>query len=277
MDAFDFVNDPIAAEQVALLGKLLHEEWSDRARDGFLVTAGRFVDAMGFDRTAELASVFKTNLPSGRKALRQSLEALFAFVGSLHQFEADYPVLINDPHIGSLGVFPQLPILGIRHIAPKLYRALHSAATVKATGEPLRDFIMREGCLPFLQPPVGLVLRKKPRMHWCSYEAYESPSITRDALQILPKWNSDCKLRATLSTSALEGLAFVAFNGDTEYEDGQPGAFAGYFVEIKAQDHDELPGGGLQVGVVGNPAVLALEEWNDTENQWNSIWYKSTH
>ena len=156
MDSFDFVNDPITAAQVETLASLLGEEWSERARDGFLVIAGRFVDEMGGDRTEELRMLFKTDLSPGRKALRRSLESLFAFVGSLRRFELEYPVLINDPQLGSLAVFPQLPILGIEEITPMLYRALHSKATVHDTAEPVRNFIIREGKLPYLNPPRDL-------------------------------------------------------------------------------------------------------------------------
>jgi hypothetical protein len=275
MDAFDFTNDPIAAAQVETLASLLGEQWSQKARDGFLMTSGRFVDDFGADRTAELAWLYKTHLLAGRVALRRSLEALFDSVGSLAQFELDFPVFINDPVRGSLGVFPQLPILGIEEIALKLYRVMDTKATVHGTGERLKHFIMREGKLPYLEPPVRLVLRKKLRIYWCSYECYESPLATRCALQILSTWNADCKLRATLPTAGMEETAFVAFNGDSRYSDNTPGEFAGYFVELRAQDHPELPGGGLQVGVVGSPAVSALEEWIDAEHQWSTIWSRS--
>ena len=143
------------------------------------------------------------------------------------------------------------------------------------TNELVRDYIMREGKLPFLSPPAGLILRKKPRMHWCSYDRYETPGATSSALQILPSWNTDCKLRATLHTDRLEGSVFVAFNGDTEYEDKQSGEFAAYYVELKAQDHDDLPGGGVQVGVTGEPEVFTLEAWNDSECRWTTVWSRA--
>jgi hypothetical protein len=276
MDTFDFSNDPITAAQVKTLASLLGEQWSEKARDGFLVISGRFVDDVGADRTRELGVLYRTHLLRGRVALRRSLEALLDSVGGLVQFEHDFPVFINDPERGSLGVFPQLPILGIEEITSKLYRVMDSKAAVHETGELLRDFIMREGKLPYLEPPARFVLRKKPRIHWCSYECYASPLATRSALQILSTWNTDCKLRATLSTAGLEGTAFVAFNGDSRYSDNTPGAFAGYFVELKAQDHPDLPGGGLQIGVVGGPAVAALEEWTDVENRWTTIWCRPT-
>jgi hypothetical protein len=159
MDTFDFTDDPITAAQIQTLVSLLGEQWSEKARDGFLVTSGRFVTDFGADRTQELASVYKTHLPQGRLALRNSLEALFDSVGSLAQFERDFPVYINDPKHGSLGVFPQLPILGIEKLTPQLYRSMDSRALLDKT-QPLRDFIMEERKLPFLAPPPYLVLRK---------------------------------------------------------------------------------------------------------------------
>lgn len=275
MDTFDYVNDPITAAQMETLANLLGDQWSDKARDGFLVTSGRFVDHMGNDRTAELAALYQTHLPHGRSALRRSLETLLEFVGSLHQFERDYPVFINDPQRGSVPAFPQLPVLGIEQITPALYRVVDSNAAAHETGEPLRDFISREGRLPFLPPPPRLVLRQKPVIHWCSYERYDSPSATRSALQILTEYDNDCTLRATLPTAGLDGSVYVAFNGDTKYPDYEPGqsmAFVSYYVEMKTQDHPDLPGGGLQVGVFGSPKVSLLETWIEPENRWSTIW-----
>jgi hypothetical protein len=272
MDAFDFINDPITASQVETLKSLLGDCWSEEARDGFLVISGRFVDAFGGDRTEELAAVFKTHVREGRSALKRSLEKLLSYVGSLRRFEVEYPVLINDPLLGSKAVFPQLPILGIAQITPALYRVLDSAAVVPGTTELARDYMMRRGKLPYIPPPSGLILRKKPRMHWCAYERYETPAATSSALQILPTWNTDCKLRATLRTNGMEGSVFVAFNGDTQYEDKRSGEFAAYYLELKVQDHDELPGGGVQVGVVGEPDVSRLEAWDDSESRWTTLW-----
>jgi len=94
----------------------------------------------------------------------------------------------------------------------------------------------------------------------------------------LEKWHSDCKLRATLPTAALEGLAFVSYSGVTEYPSylinvshNLP-AFAGYNVEPVASDHPELPGGGLQIGIVGEPPVSLLEQWQDDREEWSVIW-----
>ena len=47
MDTFDFVNDPITAAQVKTLACLLGDQWSKKARYGFLVIAGRFVGRVG--------------------------------------------------------------------------------------------------------------------------------------------------------------------------------------------------------------------------------------
>jgi hypothetical protein len=273
MDTFDFENDPITAAQVETLAGLLRDQWSEKARNGFLVISGRFVDHMGDDRTAELAYLYKTDSPVGRRALRLSLETLLDFVGSLRDFERNYPVFINDPQRGSVPVFPQLPVLQIEAITPRLYRVVDSKATVYETAEPLSSFISREAQLPYLPPPRALVLRQKPRIHWCSYERYESPEVTRSALQILPEYGNDCGLRATLPTAGLEGSVFVAFNGDTRYPHFEPGesmGFVGYYVEMRTQDHPELPGGGLQVGVVGSPKVSELEQWNG--DTWSTIW-----
>jgi len=284
MDTFDYINDPLTAEQVATLRTLLGDDWTDKARDGFLVISGRFVDEIGNDRTDELRPLFLTKTAAGRKALRDSLETLFNFVGSLNQFEADYPIFINDPVHGSLGSFPQLPIIGIHTLHSALYRLFDSKALVygNPVQELVRDFIIRTGKLPFVPPPSGLVLRQKPRMYWCSFERYESPSASRSALQILEKWKSDCRMRATLPTANLEGKVFVAYSGVSEYPpylmsvSGAGHAFAGYNVELKAADHPDLPGGGLQVGVVGEPSVSLLEEWRDEEASWVTIWTAET-
>jgi hypothetical protein len=277
MDTFDYVNDPIAAAQVRTLAALLGDQWSKKTRYGFLVAAGRFVDEWGADRTEDLARMFETQTEAGRRALRRSLEELLDRVGSPLEYEQNYPVYINDPIYGSVGAFPQLHVLGIETFRPTLYRVMDSKAVVFGTEEPITTFISREGKLPHMPVPADPVLRAKPTMYWCAYESYDSPSATQSALQILPEWHSDCKLRATLSAKGLDGLVFVAFNGDTAYRDPKPGesksmAFAGYCLELKAQDNPSLPGGGIQVGVVGSPQVLLLEEWNDSEDCWSTVW-----
>lgn len=279
MDSFDFVNDPITASQVGILAALLGDQWSEQARDGFLIVSGRFVDHTGGDRTDELARLFQTQSAAGRVALRASLERLLDVVGSLEQYEQDYPVLINDPVHGSTPVFPQVPVLGIEELTPHLYRVMDSRAVAYETGEPMRDFVSRTGALPHLPALSGLVLRAKPRIHWCAYARYDSPSATRDALQILPEYHNDCALRATLPTKGLEGSVYVAYNGDTAYPDQRPdeqAGFVGYYVEPETQDHTALPGGGLQVGVVGGPKVVLLEEWVGSQNCWTTVWPKNT-
>ena len=86
MDTFDYVNDPLTAGQMAMLTTLLQDQWSEKARDGFLIVSGRFIDETGTDRTEELKPLFHTNLPEGRISLRCSLEALFDSAGSLAPF-----------------------------------------------------------------------------------------------------------------------------------------------------------------------------------------------
>jgi hypothetical protein len=276
MDTFDFVHDPIAAGQVQTLACLLGDQWSEKARDGFLVIAGRFVDEWGDDRTEELSNAFGTQTAAGRLALRRSLEELLDRVGSPGEFEQNYPVYINDPLYGSVGAFPQLRILGIETLRPVLYRVMDSKAQEYATKKPIADYISREGRLPHMPVSPDPVLRAKPTMYWCAYEKYDTPSATAAALQILPEWGSDCGLRATLSTEELDGLVFIVFNGDKAYRDPKPGesnmAFAKYCLELKAQDHPPLAGGGVQVGVVGSPQVLLLEQWNDSEGRWSTVW-----
>ena len=284
MDSFDYINDPVAAEQVATLRELLKEAWTDKSRDGFLVTAGRFIDEMGHDRTGELQLLFRTETAAGREALRASLETLFDFVGSLDRFETDYPIYINDPVHGSVGAFPQVPIIGIHALHTALYRLFDSKGAVygSLSRELVRDYIVRTGRLPLIPPQPGLVLRQKPRMYWCSVERYDTLAASRAALQILAKWNSDCRLRATIPTIGLEERAFVAYSGVTEYPPdatiapGAGHAFAGYNVELKATDHPELPGGGLQVGLVDEPRVSVLEEWRDDQGAWATIWTAAT-
>jgi hypothetical protein len=278
LDTFDYVNDPLTAEQMSTLTALLKGEWTEKARDGFLVISGRFIDETGTDRTTELRPLFHTDTPQGRLSLRLSLETLFDAVGSLEQFEADYPVYINDPVHGSLGVFPQLPIIGIHTLQPDIYRLFDSNAVVYGSTELVRNYIARTGKLPAMPRLASLILRKKAHMYWCSFERYESPTASRAALQILEKWNSDCKMRSTLPTADLDRLAFVAYSGVYEYPphlknlSKNPPSFAGYNVELEVSDHPELPGGGLQIGVVGEPLVTLLEEWRDDENAWIAVW-----
>jgi hypothetical protein len=276
MESFDYVNDPFTAEQIKTLALLLGDEWTPKARDGFLVMSGRFIDDQAGDRTIELQHIFRTETPEGRRSLRRSLEYLFDFVGSLEAFERNYPVLINDPRLGSVPVYPQLPILGIPEIVPEIYRVFDSQAKVHGSQEKTIDYIKRVGRLPYLTPPESLVLAKKPRAYWCSYERFDTPLATKAALQILDQWGSDCRVRAYLPTSELERYVFVAFSGVTHYPphlinlSGNE-AFAGYNIEIKATDHSDLPGGGLQVAVFGEPVVSRLERWSESMC-WELVW-----
>jgi hypothetical protein len=284
MDTFDYINDPLTAGQVATLAVLLEDEWSEKARDGFLVVSGRFIDETGTDRTEELKPLFHTNSAEGRHSLRRSLEALLDAVGSLERIEREFPVYINDPIHGSLGVFPQIPTLGIGTLETNVYRLFDSKAAVykSPTAELVRDYITRMGALPLMPPPPSLIVRHKPRMYWCSFERYVSPSASRNALQILESWKSDCKLRATIPTGALEGSAYVSYSGVTEYPPNvinlskNPPAFAGYNVEVVAADHPELSGGGLQIGVVGEPPVTLLEEWREDQSEWGVVWRQNS-
>ncbi len=279
--SFDDESDPITAEQITTLRRLLDEEWSDKAKKGFLVIAGRFVDWTGTDRTAELAPLFRTDSAVGKRALRESLEALLDSVGSLKKFVRDYPVYVNHPKFGSVGAYPQLPILGISKLYPVLYRLFGTADTVfnSSTHETVRDYIVRTGRLPRVELFPGWVLRKKPYFYWCSYEQFATPNEAKSALQIIEKWSRDCKMRATLPTEGLNGLVFVAYSGVSEYPEylinkskDKTDSFAGYNVELLTTDHPELPGGGMQVAVVGEPKVVLLEEWSDTRNTWEMIY-----
>jgi hypothetical protein len=139
------------------------------------------------------------------------------------------------------------------------------------------DYIVRTGKLPTMNPPSSLILRERPRMYWCSHEKHPSPLESRSVLQILERWNSDCRMRATLQTSHLDGQVFVAYGGVTEYPEDEINlskngdVFAGYNLELKASDHPELPGGGLQLGVVGEPIVSRLEEWLEDAETWTTV------
>jgi hypothetical protein len=259
--------DQITDEQVRVLFTLLGSPVLDEELEGFLVVCSRLVDEYGGHRTQELADIFRTSTtPEGRDVLRQSLQYMNGWVGGLAGYESRYPVTIKPP----MPAFPLFKIVGIDRIAQSLFRVLDSHGTAGSPGEPIKQFIARTGHLPGVPIQVEPVLRSKPWFHWCSYTAWESPSATQEALQILPKW-SDCSLRATIPASDVSRSAFVAFNGDKDPDKG-PLKFIGYFYELKTQDHPSLPGGGLQIGVEGAPRVSVLEEWSDREHQWNIVW-----
>src|SRR5690348_7418488 len=71
--------------------------------------------------------------------------------------------------------------------------------------------------------------------------------------------------------AAILTLAAIGATGLVEWP-AQSTAFAGYYVEPRAQDHPLQPGGGVQVGVVGSPRVLLLEVWGDSEHCWSTDW-----
>lgn len=85
---------------------------TNRVFPGYSYSVG-FIDEIGTDRPEELRRLFHIDLPEGRCSLRRRLETLLYAAASLARFEKEFPVDINDPEHGSLGVSPQLPILGI--------------------------------------------------------------------------------------------------------------------------------------------------------------------
>ena len=271
--------DPITDEQVRVLFVLLGRPVLDEELEGFLIVCSRLVDEFGSHRTHELADIFRTSTTSeGRDVLRQSLRYMNRWVGGLAGYESRFPVTIKPAR----PAFPLLKIVGIDRIAQTLFRVLGSHDTVGSPGEPVKQFITRTGRLPGVPRQVRPVRRSKPRFHWCSYSAWESPSATREALQILPKW-SDCSLRVSIPAAHVSRSAFLTFNGDTDPDNG-PLKFVKYFYEPKAQDHESLPGGrlqqdheslpggGLQIGVAGAPRVSVLEEWSERQHKWNIVW-----
>ena len=260
-------HDPISDDQVRVLSELLGGSVSDEELEGFLVICSRFVDEFGGHRTHELADVFRTSTPDGQDVLRQSLRYMNRWVGGLAGYESRFPVTI----VPARPAFPQFKIVGIDRIAETLFRVLDSHATVRSTGEPVRQFIVQTGRLPAVPRQTRPVRRSKPWFHWCSYTAWESPSAARRKLQILPEWKSDCSLRASLPASHVSRSTFLAFNGDTDPTKGGL-KFVKYFYAPVAQDHEALPGGGLQIGVAGAPRVSVLEQWSDRQHKWNIVW-----
>jgi hypothetical protein len=261
--------DPITYEQVRVLYALLGGPASLEELEGFLVICSRLVDEFGGHRTGELADIFRTSTSQGRDVLRQSLRYMNRWVGGLAGYESRFPVTI----IPARPAFPLFKIVGIDKIAPTptLFRVLDSHDTAHRTGEPVKQFIARTGRLPSVPRQVRPVRRSKPRFHWCSYSAWESPAATREALQILPKWTNDCSLRVSIPASHVSRSAFLAFNGDTDPNVGGL-KFVKYFYEPVVQDHEPLTGGGLQIGVTGAPRVSMLEEWSEPQHKWNIVW-----
>jgi hypothetical protein len=275
-------SDQITDEQVRVLFTLLGSPVWGEELEGFLIVCSRLVDEFGDHRTRELADIFRTSAtPAGRDVLRQSLRYMSRWAGGLAGYESRFPVTI----IPARPAFPLFKIVGIDRITQTLFRVLDSHTTAGSPGEPIKQFIARTGRLPGVPRQVRPVRRSKPWFHWCSYTAWESPSATREALQILPEW-SDCSLRASIPASHVSRSAFLAFNGDRPIllpfdEDPDPNKkpdkprllkFVKYFYEPMTQDHASLPGGGLQIGVAGAPRVSVLEEWSELQHKWNIVW-----
>ena len=260
-------DDPITRDQAETLVRMLDGLLTEKALEGFLIVCSRLVDEFGHHRTEELSSIFRTQRLEGRLALLHSLAYVNDWVGGMEAYERLYPVTVNP----SNPAFPQLKIVHIETLEPRLYRLMDSSALVYGTDESIRAYIQRTGRLPMVPVQTVPVLRSKPVYHWCSYEKWDSPEISRDALQILPEWKTDCRLRASILTSDIEGSAFMAFNGDKDASDSNL-KFYKYFFEPLAQDHPELSGGGPQIGLDGAPLVEVLEEWDEASAEWKTVW-----
>lgn len=259
--------DPIMDEQVAVLHEILGGPPEPDELEGFLIVCSRLVDEFGNHRTRELANVFRTSTPSGRDVLRESLRYMNRWMGGMAGYESRFPVTIVPPR----PAFPLFKIVGIDRLHPQLYRVLDSRAAIDPGGLSVKAYIIRHGRLPAVPRQPLPARRSKPRWHWCSPDTWASPSATQDALQILPQW-SNCRLRASIPTRSIRRSAFLAFNGDRVDPGNQRLKFVKYFFEPIAQDHDELSGGGLQIGVVGSPRVTTLEEWSAKARKWKVVW-----
>lgn len=66
-------------------------------------------------------------------------------------------------------------------------------------------------------------------------------------------------------------VVYVPFSGQGNPEDSHL-KFDRYYTEIIAQDHPDLRGGGVQVGVEGDPVVEVLEQWDDGPQRWGIVW-----
>lgn len=260
-------DDPITRDQVETLLSLLDGTLTETALEGFLIVCSRFVDEFGNHRTEELARIFQTDHVEGRRALLSSLEHINKWVGGMDVYKQMYPVTIIPPR----PAFPLFKIVGIETIESKLYRVLDSNSKAYPTNESVKDYIQRTGRLPAVPKQRRPVRRSKPRFHWCSYEQWGNPEITREALQILRGW-SDCQLRITLLTSKIKNSVYVAFNGDRYDPNNSKLRFYKYFYEPLAQDHPPLLGGGPQIAVDGEPSVETLEQWDNLALRWKHIW-----
>lgn len=263
---WDREDDPITREQVAVLDDILAGQITEEALEGFLIVCSRFVDEFGNHRTGELVKIFKTESRAGKEVLRLSLEHVCRWVGGMEGYITRYPVTIIPPR----PAFPLFKIINIHKLADCIYRVLDSKATIWKSQELIKDYVLRTGRLPAVPIQKQPVRRSKPMFHWCSYEAWETPDATKEALQILPEW-SNCRLRATLPTYDLRYSAYVAFNGDRQDPENSKLRFYKYFYEPLAQDHPGLQGGGPQIGVEGSPLVEVLEEWNDDAQRWERL------
>ena len=264
-------DDPITRAQAETLIELVGDLLTEKALEGFLIVCSRLVDDFGAHRTGELANIFRTSRAEGRVALVRSLEYVNEWVGGMEAYERLYPVTINP----SNPAFPQMKVLGIETLEPYLYRVMHSDQTVRGTTELTKAYILRTAHLPAAPTEVAPVLRAKPFYHWCSYEKWDSPDATAQALQILPEWNSDCQLRARIRTADVATSAFVAFNGDRTDPTDETLRFYKYFLEPLAQDHPELEGGGVQIGLEGSPPVDQLDEWDVSAKRWRTVWSRA--
>ncbi|HLF79185.1 MAG TPA: hypothetical protein VJB57_17025 [Dehalococcoidia bacterium] len=260
-------DDPITQDQIKSLVSILGDRITDDSFEGFLIVCSRFVDEFGTHRTNDLASIFLTDSEAGKVCLLKSLEHVKSWVGGMQVYLDKYPVSIRPPR----PAFPQFKIVGLESIVDNVYRVMSTTARLM-TKESFKDFIVRTGMLPNTRRRSHPVMRsKRRRVHWCSYETWETPEATRDALQILPDWGNDCQLRATLPTVGIRDSAFVAFNADTD-ESGKGLRFVKYFNEMLATDHPPLLGGGTQITVEGSPLVSVLEQWDADLKQWRVIW-----
>jgi hypothetical protein len=266
-------DDPITRDQVMTLSRLVAGSLTEKALEGFLIVCSRLVDEFGHHRTTELSNVFRTHKPEGKCALIRSLEHVNEWVGGMDAYMRSYPVTIVPPN----PAFPQLKILGIETLETRMYRVMDSNATVRGTSELTKDYVQRTGRLPEVPTQAVPVLRSKPVYHWCSYTRWDTPDLTREALQILPEWKNDCRLRATILTADVAESAFMAFNGD-RYDPGDSNLrFYKYFFEPLAQDHPALAGGGIQIGLDGAPPVETLSEWDESSAEWKTLWQRGGH
>ena len=252
-------------EQLLIVEELAGRSLTPAELEGFRIVYPRFIDRFGGTRLPELQKVFRTHLPAGRAALTASLQCVAERLGSYDEFAAKYPVTIIPP----LPAYPLFPILNIATFQTDVYRVLSSTNLRALT------HIRETGRLAPIPPPTEPVLRSVPRGHWCAYERWSSPDETRRALQILPEW-SDCRARARLASSDIEGGAFVAYAVDPNDPETRGLAFHGYFYEGLTQDHDDAPfdypGQAVQVCVFGDPPVQVLEEWRADSATWKVTW-----